>query len=132
MLRKIEKKNFLSNLVSNSRTSLVFRLFSAKPTKLASPSFIKVYFDLFLDGENPLFVSPTNREEKKSLESFYRPRTVLLTLVSEFTLRCTKRYLKIFWYFAIKLKEIVWMCCLLWANDFVMEIKFRRFTYILV
>ncbi|XP_066923003.1 protein unc-80 homolog [Clytia hemisphaerica] len=47
---------------------------------------------IFEDGENPLLVNATNRDEKKQLDDFYQPRTVLLTLASEFTLQCTQRY----------------------------------------
>ena len=46
----------------------------------------------FTDGENPLLISDTNREEKKALDEYYQPRTVLLTLASEFTMKCTERY----------------------------------------
>ena len=51
-----------------------------------------IFSPFTLDGENPLLVSATNRDEKKQLEDFYQPRTVLLTLASEFTLQCTERY----------------------------------------
>lgn len=51
-----------------------------------------VFTCLFTDGENPLLISKTNIEEKKTLEEYYQPRTVLLTLASEFTTRCTERY----------------------------------------
>jgi len=40
-------------------------------------------------------VLPANGEDKKLLEEFYQPRTILLTLASEFTLQCTERYSQI-------------------------------------
>lgn len=42
------------------------------------------------DGENPLLIG--DLQERKVLEDYYQPRTVLLTLASDFTMKCTERY----------------------------------------
>ena len=45
-----------------------------------------------LSGENPIIIGPANLEKRNLLDEFYLPRTILLTLASDFTLKCTDTY----------------------------------------
>lgn len=45
-----------------------------------------------IEGENPYLISSTNTEEYENLAQFYQPRTVLLSLASDFTVKCAARY----------------------------------------
>lgn len=56
---------------------------------------VYIGFILNLDGENPLLLSATNIEEKNLLNQFYQPRTFLLTLASDFTLKYLDRFTRL-------------------------------------
>lgn len=47
---------------------------------------------IYGEGENPYLISSTNTEEYENLAQFYQPRTVLLSLASDFTVKCAARY----------------------------------------
>ena len=45
--------------------------------------------------ENPIEITSVHSEERRSLDMYYQPRTVLLTLASDFILNSTDHYLQL-------------------------------------
>ena len=43
-------------------------------------------------GDNPIVISPSDKDQRTKFDNFYLPRTILLTLVSDFAFNCIATY----------------------------------------